>query len=241
MKQRVYNGKMKKVDKVCSFCGKPYFGFVSSKFCSRRCSASNQKRRKKIICKNCGKEFEVCLGNKTTKFCSKKCYTKYMTGRNLPKEQIKKIRKAHKKIGAPWMKGKHNSPATEFKKGIQNNPNSIFKKGNTGKKCINYKHGLSKTLGYKSFIENIRKVRKLKNGGSHTLGEWETLKAQYNWTCPSCGLQEPFNNQRTKSLTEDHIIPLSKGGSNNIENIQPLCRSCNCKKSTKIIKYETIS
>lgn len=73
---------------------------------------------------------------------------------------------------------------------------------------------------------------KLKLIGSHTLGEWETLKAQYNWVCPSCGRKEP-----EIKLTEDHIIPLKKGGSNNIENIQPLCGPCNSKKNTKIIKY----
>ncbi len=68
--------------------------------------------------------------------------------------------------------------------------------------------------------------------GTHNAGEWGTLKAQYNWTCPCCGKSEP-----EISLTEDHIIPLSKGGSNNIENIQPLCISCNHKKYTKIIAY----
>lgn len=76
--------------------------------------------------------------------------------------------------------------------------------------------------------------RALKKGalGIHSQGEWETLKAQYNWTCPACGKKEPGIK-----LTEDHIVPLDKGGSDNIENIQPLCRSCNSKKHCKVIKY----
>jgi 5-methylcytosine-specific restriction endonuclease McrA len=76
--------------------------------------------------------------------------------------------------------------------------------------------------------------------GSHTLGEWELLKDQYGHRCPCCGKSEPFN-QYHKLLTEDHIIPLIKGGSDYIENIQPLCSKCNNIKYTKIIKYNCLS
>lgn len=75
-----------------------------------------------------------------------------------------------------------------------------------------------------------RRARKKGVGGSFTQGEWEDLKKKYGNACPSC-------KQQVK-LEIDHIIPISKGGSNNIENIQPLCRKCNAKKHTKIIIYE---
>jgi len=111
----------------------------------------------------------------------------------------------------------------------------------TGKNCHFWKDGRCKNKEYLYWLQNKRnrvKKRINESGSSHTFGEWKLLKKQYGYICPCCGLQEPFNNQRIKGLTEDHIIPLSKGGSDYIENIQPLCQSCNSKKHTKIIKYE---
>ena len=44
-------------------------------------------------------------------------------------------------------------------------------------------------------------------------------------SCQSCGQ----TNQQTE-LTIDHIIPLARGGSHDLSNLQTLCHYCNAKK-----------
>jgi 5-methylcytosine-specific restriction endonuclease McrA len=77
-----------------------------------------------------------------------------------------------------------------------------------------------------------RKARKLQTGGSFTSKEWLDLKVKYNNTCLCCGKKEP-----DIKLSADHVIPLAKGGTSDIENIQPLCLTCNIRKYTKTIDY----
>jgi 5-methylcytosine-specific restriction endonuclease McrA len=43
--------------------------------------------------------------------------------------------------------------------------------------------------------------------------------------CSECGT--------TEDLTKDHIWPLAKGGSNTVNNIRTLCRSCNSSKGQR--------
>ena len=155
-------------------------------------------------------------------------------GKKLPSHTTSE--ETRRKIGLANKGRKHTletrNKMSKAKKGIMPKNISGLRMGLKGKDCPLWKGGIS-TYERKLWLNNQRRVRKIGNGGSHTQGEWETLKAQYNWTCLVCKMKEPFI-----VLSKDHIIPLSKGGSDNIENIQPLCRSCNSKKHTKIINYK---
>jgi hypothetical protein len=83
----------------------------------------------------------------------------------------------------------------------------------------------SKGMGIAS-VQNNRS-RRLNAGGTITRDEWLAVCEKYNNKCAICHQELP--------LTMDHIIPLSKGGTHTINNIQPLCKSCNSRKSNKII------
>ena len=149
-------------------------------------------------------------------------------------EESKRKMSEHSAKNKPWL-GKHLSESHRKKISEIGKLNQHYKHfpNTKGENNPAWKGGVTKKEGYSSWKNHRRRIRKQNAEGAYSLGEWELLKKQYGFTCPSCKRKEP-----DIKLTLDHIIPLIKGGSNYIENIQPLCLSCNCKKSSKIIKYE---
>jgi 5-methylcytosine-specific restriction endonuclease McrA len=86
----------------------------------------------------------------------------------------------------------------------------------------------------------IFRVRRRGLGGRITKKEWLDMKESCNFTCKKCKKKEP-----EIKLVADHIVPvvrweewIKKNTVNYMcgdkENIQPLCISCNCKKSSKL-------
>lgn len=70
-----------------------------------------------------------------------------------------------------------------------------------------------------------RRNKVAENGGHWTAEQWQALKADFDYHCLLCWRQEP-----EITLTVDHVVPVSLGGSNDISNLQPLCKSCNSLK-----------
>ncbi len=62
---------------------------------------------------------------------------------------------------------------------------------------------------------------------------WDVLKRD-NYKCRKCG-KGPALNHKIK-LEVDHIIPIAKGGQNDIGNLQTLCWECNQGKKARIEK-----
>lgn len=72
-------------------------------------------------------------------------------------------------------------------------------------------------------------ARKRKSNGSFTVSEWRALLDKYEHRCLWCGA--------SRNLCADHVIPLSQGGGNTIDNIQPLCATCNQRKGSRVLDF----
>lgn len=71
----------------------------------------------------------------------------------------------------------------------------------------------------KTRSERLAEARKK---ATHTTAEWESLLSICGNLCVRCGSEE--------NIRKDHIVPIYQGGSDGIDNLQPLCQSCNSSK-----------
>ena len=168
----------------------------------------NYKERIIKNCQQCRVEMFLIPARKDAKFCSKICANKARVGKS------------------SWNKG--------FKGYLAGDKHYNWKGGITTPEWrLDYNKKWNRENRLRKNYLTITRFLKIKNiEGSHTFEQWESLVNSFGGMCLCCKRSEP-----EITLTEDHIIPISKGGSNNIDNIQPLCRSCNSRKHDRHIDY----
>jgi len=66
--------------------------------------------------------------------------------------------------------------------------------------------------------------------GEYTIEEFVDLCEYMGWQCTYCGCE-----LTAETVTADHMIPLSRCGSDYIDNITPACKSCNSSKRDKTV------
>ncbi len=89
-------------------------------------------------------------------------------------------------------------------------------------KAANIEHVRS----YAILQQNKRRVRLAKNGGVYTINDVKALRLRQNGICAGC-------RERKQRLEIDHILAVTRGGSNDPSNLQLLCRRCNASKGTR--------
>lgn len=70
-----------------------------------------------------------------------------------------------------------------------------------------------------------RRALEVSAAGAFTPAEFSALCDALDHRCFYCGEAKP--------LHADHNIPLTRGGSNDLDNILPACKSCNSRKRTR--------
>lgn len=60
-----------------------------------------------------------------------------------------------------------------------------------------------------------------------TARDWRRLCARYGNRCAYCGTAGP--------LTQDHVVPIVRGGRHSIGNLLPACGSCNSSKNARLL------
>lgn len=79
--------------------------------------------------------------------------------------------------------------------------------------------------------EAARRARQAGADGRVTSSDWRQLLTILGRRCLCCGSEAP--------PTQDHIVPLAKGGAHHPANLQPLCRPCNERKQARAFDYRS--
>lgn len=86
----------------------------------------------------------------------------------------------------------------------------------------------------KTAIDHGRRAAKLQAEGSHTADDLRAIWERQNGRCAKCASECHRGKHDGLKWTIDHVVPLSRGGSEWPSNLQGLCLSCNAAKKNRL-------
>lgn len=94
-----------------------------------------------------------------------------------------------------------------------------------------YPFHIGPTLAQKNSQLRAARLRMARAKGRHTAEQWKALVKKFEGRCVRCGVLP------SESMQKDHITPIYQGGSDGIDNLQPLCRGCNSAKGPESFNW----
>lgn len=196
-----------------------------------------------VQCKLCGVGFDVKpsqVGKRV--YCSMECMTKAYT-------------KTRRKLNCEVCSKEFEVPDRKSRENAKFCSKTCMGMGTSGEKHSRYKHGYGNKMPpdvrvkyhrayyeqnkeevhIRAFLHKAKSRTNLKVKGSHTYEQWQSLVEQHEHKCYYCGVLTTNEEGKTK-LTRDHILPLSRGGTDDISNVVPSCKSCNGSKGNKTLE-----
>lgn len=246
----------------CIICGNKFNSRVNfAKFCSKDCREIKLKeyqdkyrkqkglepivRTKSVHCVVCGRYFKQIQAHQ--KYCSRVCRNKVT---RLAYNKVKKTRKYQRFCKCCLNKFETNVFNKKFcseqcrKKQLQTN--YIKERENCKKECLVCKQEFVPTRVFKEccsedcnrlFKKNKSIFIKRETGYRWLLLRFKVLNRD-NFKCKYCGRSSIEDNIK---LHVDHILPISKDGLNELNNLVTACEDCNLgKRDILLEKYNVI-
>jgi 5-methylcytosine-specific restriction endonuclease McrA len=151
-----------------------------------------------------------------------------------------KHKEEYRELNRKWRRENPEKAKASKQRWIENNPDKEHERRRKRRERDREKIYESNRLWKKQNPDKIkainhrRSTRKTAAGGSYTSAEWQALVSHFGGKCLCCGRTDV-------NLTVDHVIPVAKGGTSNIDNLQPLCFSCNSRKGDRVVDYRPSS
>jgi len=211
---------------ICKYCKKEFKPKNSDRitYCSRECAfadkAAKPKEKIKPICIKCGKQIE---GRNSSKYCTIECYRQYQY------EQYIKYKNSDQYQKALNEKREKYESKTKFISKVCKECGATYNAKIKQKYC--------------SFECREKATKRNENHKRRQREIHTSIKPIYKneillrdkGICQLCGkkINIKYVYPHPKSLSIDHIIPLSQGGTHEPKNVQVAHFICNSKKGNK--------